>query len=323
MKNLRNAIVSGVLAAVVIGGASPSSAGTKLWELNDPRGDDHGDGRLLYPTSSDFTRGDLDLIKVEAEQEKDGTTFELTFARPIRQPGRGAADELGTPMNTIFRYGFYTFNVDIYVDRDRQPGSGAIALLPGRKAEVAPDFGWERAVCLTPSPHEAREHLSRLVLRALRLAQGDDVEPDPEVLRELKRAVPADLESHVFFPNRVRVRGNTVSLFVPEAFLGGPAQPSWAYVIVVSGSDSALYTALGSTLGLRDEEEGRLMILPIAPGSWSNRFGGGREAGALQPPLVDLVVPAGASQEALLRDFDSRSERPVVLPGVVPAEVKQ
>ncbi len=316
----------GALATLVIGTASPVEAGSKLWELSDPRGDDHGDGGLLYPTVTDYAQGELDVLSVVAEREGDGTEFAVTFARPVRQPSRGAWDALGTPMNQVFRFGFYTFNLDLYVDRDRQPGSGGVSTLPGRKAEIAPEFAWDRAICLTPRPNEARELLSRIVIGALAAVQGaegnEGTPEDDAAVAALKKSVPADLETRVHFPNRVRVRGNTVRFFVPDSFLGGPASADWGYVLVVTVADLHQETGLGSVLGLREQQEARLMNLPISPGSWRERVGGGRENGQLQPPVVDLLVPPGESQERLLRGYDPKSERPAVLPGVVPAEVK-
>ena len=61
------------------------------------------------------------------------------------------------------------------------------------------------------------------------------------------------------------------------------------------------------------------MILPIAPGRRRESFGGGRQDDPLQPPLVDVIVPAGTAQEAELKDYDLQAKRPVRLQGVVPA----
>ncbi len=299
-----------------------SAAKTSLFKLADPRGDDDGDGRLTYPGSSDYRKGDLDLLSLEALREADGTNFVATFARPVRQPGRGAFDELGTPADSVLRYGFYTLNLDIYIDIDRVAGSGGVALLPGRKAEVAPEFAWDRAICLTPRPNEARELLNRIVLNALQQSQAPPEEgedQDGASRAELKKMVPADLESRVFFPSRVRVRGNTISFFVPDSFLGGAARADWAYVVAVSGADLHQSIDLKAAVGLGAEREQRLMILPIAPGQWSDRFGGGLENDPLQPPLVDVIVPAGSNQEKLLQDRSLRDNRPVQLPGVVPS----
>ena len=64
--------------------------------------------------------------------------------------------------------GLYTFNVNIYIDTDRVEGSGRRAMLPGRLAEVAPEGAWEKVICLTPRPVDAREELRRLWLEKTR-----------------------------------------------------------------------------------------------------------------------------------------------------------
>ena len=40
-------------------------------------------------------------------------------------------------------------------------------------------------------------------------------------------------------------------------------------------------------------------------------------------PIMDLVVPAGFTQEKILRDYDLGKQRPVRLPGVVPSAAKK
>jgi hypothetical protein len=62
------------------------------------------------------------------------------------------------------------------------------------------------------------------------------------------------------------------------------------------------------------------MILPIEPGSWSDRFGGARDDDPLQPPLVDIVVPGRSKQEEVLKDYSPASGRPARLPGVIPSQ---
>ena len=50
--------------------------------------------------------------------------FEVTFAKPVRTPGREAIDDLGTQLDKIARFGFYNLNLDIYIDTDRVAGLG-------------------------------------------------------------------------------------------------------------------------------------------------------------------------------------------------------
>jgi hypothetical protein len=304
---------------VLVLGVAQAQAGELLFEVSDPRGDDHGNGHLVYPIRSDYQKGDLDILSFAARSARGGTWFEVTFARPIRVADRQAIDDLGTNLSDVARLGFYTFNVDVYIDFDRREGSGWQRLLPGRHAELAPGHGWDRAVVLTPRPAEAKVALSQLMLQELRrsLREGDD----QAELDKARKNLPADLDLRVYFPNRVRVRGQKVSFFVPDELLGGKALPDWSYTVAVSGADLIQSFDLSASMGLAESRREGLMILPISPGKWQDRFGGGREEEPLQPPLVDILVPPGTSQELLLSDFDSRAGRPARLMGVVPAEL--
>lgn len=295
-----------------------------IFVLEDPRGDDYGDGSLTYPLRDDLKPGDLDLISFSARPEGDGTRFEATFARSVRKPARRPVDAGGTSLDWVARFGFYTFNLDVYIDIDRVFGSGETAMLPGRRAEVDSAFAWERAICLTPSPYEARERLKRLWFDAAKeRLRKSTPHLDGATEDSLRQAVSADVEKRVFFPTRVRVLGSRVRFLVPGSFLDGPARPLWGYVVAVSGADVFQRLDLGSTLGLKEKPVPALMILPVKPGRTGEAFGGGRDGDTLEPPLVDILVPPGATQEAELRDYDLRTDRPVRLPGVVPARAER
>jgi hypothetical protein len=303
--------------------AAPALARAPLFTLADPRGDDHGDGSYVYPLDDDLDPGDLDLLSLSARAEGDGTMFEATFAKPIRVPGHVTIDDGGTQLDTVARFGFYTLNLDIYIDVDRVAGQGGVAMLPGRHAEVDPATAWERAIILTPRPYEAKEELKRILMKSLTdEAKNEETAVQAAEIEALKLQVPGDVDSRIFFPTKVRVRGPKVSFFVPGAFLGGPAKDTWAYTVAVSGANLLQAFDLRRVLG-RDPSQQSLMILPVSPGKWQDRFGGGREAAPNQPPLIDILVPAGKSQEKILADFDPRAKRPAVVPGVVPADQKK
>jgi len=323
MRFSRTHAVTAILLAVLL--APPVfGRGKPVFTLSDPRGDDHGDGNLVYPGNEDLGPGDLDILSFSAEDQGNGTLFEVTFAKPVRVPVRRAIDELGTQLDTVARYGFYTLNLDIYIDKDRVPGSGGVTMLPGRHAEIDPASAWEKAIILTPRPNEAKEELQRMLVKTLNEdAKKDDSDLKNEEIEALKKQIPLDIESRIFFPTQVKVRGQKISFFVPALFLGGAAQSTWSYVVASSGADLLVSFDVNRVLG-RSPGQRSLMILPISPGRWQDRFGGGRENAAIQPPLVDVIVPAGKKQESILLDFDSRAKdkRPVVLPGVVPAEQK-
>ncbi len=71
-------------------------------------------------------------------------------------------DAAGTTVADLARHGFYTLNLDVYVDRDRAEGSGRTDTLPGRNLVLAPGSAWEKALVLTPRPYEARDVLRKL-----------------------------------------------------------------------------------------------------------------------------------------------------------------
>ena len=318
-------ILTAVLCLVAILSLTPQATAQSkktLFKLEDPLGDDHGDGRLVYPLISDFEKGDLDLLSLTARRVSGGTRFEAYFAKEIKRADRESVDDLGTQLSAVARYGFYTFNIDLYIDKDREPGSGLIRMLPGREAEVTPEFAWERVICLTPLPNEASARLRRLVVNSMKRTMMDESEGriDEEALEEFKDSVPADIEEKAFFPTRVNVRNRTIQFTVPDSFLGGAADPNWGYVVVITAADiiQSIDMSKAAYLGRKSRE--RFMALPVSPGTWQNRLGGGREGEALQPPIMDMLVPTGASQEVLLDEYSTKQNRPARLPGVVPAQ---
>jgi hypothetical protein len=310
--------VATLATAVLLAPAVLHAKDRLLFEITDPRGDDHGDGSLVYPDNDSYAPGELDLLSFGARRGDEGTWFVAELARPVREPDRRIIDGLGTTLDTVAKEGFYTLNVDVYIDMDRKPESGGHYTLPGRRVQVAPEFAWDRAVVLTPRPHYARSELRRSMMRALRREMKKD-EPDlsDEQAEAMILSIPDDVERHVWFPNQVRTSGRRIEFFVPDSFLGGAPDPSWAYVVLVTAAELEQSAELAGRLGLTDPPEERLLVQPLATGRPRTAVGGGREDHTLQPPVFDILAPAGKTQEQLLRDYDQRQNRPVRLPGVV------
>lgn len=293
------------------------AANDQLWVLSDPRGDDHGDGSIKYPLSRDWDRGDLDLTSLKAYRQDGGTLFEATFARPVKAPQRTTIDGLGTTLDQIAKHGFYTINVDIYVDKDGVAGSGSRSLLPGRKAFLDPSNGWEKVIALTPDPMRARAELKRIAVRdEKRRAQskGRRGVVDDDRRGELREGV----DEYIFFPTDIRVLSHSIEFFVPDSFLGGPASAGWSYLVAVSGADIVERTDQQNRLLRRGDPSEALMILPVVTGRPSDRFGGGKEDDEFQPPLVDIIVPTGEKQETVLKKYDADNGTVVVLRAVKP-----
>ncbi len=319
---LRGVLWLGVAAAVVLGSAAVASAAGEsvIFKLTDPRGDDWGDGTLVYPLREDMVPGDLDIVSLEAREESGGTVFEVELARRVRVPERRTIDEIGTSLDQIARFGFYTFNIDLYIDTDGVAGKGSTIMLPGRRATVASAHAWEKAICLTPRPYDAKDGLRAIFERDARAQlRGEQGRVDASDRKEIATGAKAEIAEGVFFPTLIWVKGNKIDFFVPNSFLGTVASSKWAYVVAITGADINQKFDIGPALGI-PATAANLMIIPAVAGKSKDYFGGSPEEDDLFTPLVDILVPKGMTQEKLLKDYDLRTGRPVALPGVVPAE---
>ncbi|RJS21859.1 hypothetical protein DRW03_16120 [Corallococcus sp. H22C18031201] len=314
MSHVRRALPALILASTLSTACHSRRAGEPLlFRLEDPVGDDHGDGELVYPVRTDLGRGDLDVVSVQALGMEGGTRFEVTFAHPIARPTRAHTVDIGGgTLADIARHGFYTFNVDIYVDQDHVVGSGRTDTLPGRGLALAPESAWDKALVLTPRPYEAREQLHkrwRQVALAAHRAEHGPVSGKEE--RRLEAVADQEVDARVFFATRIQVSGRTVSFEVPDAFLGEHARADWGYAVAVTGASLDRKVEL-SLLGANDTQASGLMVMGIGPGVSEARFGGARTGDPDQSPVVDLLVPSGIAQEAVLGP--AKSPWPAVVP---------
>jgi hypothetical protein len=317
------ALIAGVSLGLGFAFPAVAAEGKPIFTVSDPKGDDHGDGTLQYPLRPDMHPGDLDLVSFSASPAKAaGTVFEVTFARSVRAPERRPVDPLGTTLDKIAKLGFYEFNIDVYIDTDRIPGSGSTQTLPGRRATISPANAWEKAVCLTPRPYDAQDMLKAIYVHEakmeLKRRQRSVTSADVD---GISAGVVRDLASSVYFPTIVSVSGRSIRFFVPDAFLGGPGKDTWSYVVAVTGADVELKVDFAAIIGSEGKSPA-LMIIPILPGKGTDNFGTNREGDDMQPDIIDIIVPAGKTQEGVLKEYDLMGGRPVALPGVVPADIK-
>jgi hypothetical protein len=290
-----------------------------IFKISDPRGDDHGDGTIFYPTESDLRAGDLDLISFAARPEDGGTMFEVEFANVIERPDSRVIDAGGRTLETVARLGFFEFNVDVYIDMDRKNGSGYTSTLPGRNAGISSSHAWEKVVFLNPRPNDARSLLRRALNRVaeeeIRAAKG---RVDPEDEQKINAQIALDLDGRYFMPTRVRVASRKISFFVPPYFLQGSAKADWSYVVVVTASTIEDRIDFGGDVPFMTPHGG-LLSLPVGKGAFRDRLGSSRDEVELLPPIVDYIPPDGTKQEDILRDFNVNEKKPVILPGVVPS----
>lgn len=276
-----------LLLALVFGCLTAGAAERQIAVLTDPVGDDHGDGTLIYPQRDEFQRGDMDLTSLRIARDGEFYRFEATFRNPVRNPLNVGGDVGAESFASFARRGFYSFNLDIYVDQDRVPGSGNVFTLPGRQASIDPANAWERAVVLTPRPELMRQQLISALTDSN--AGLDKVQAGARIDRE------------ILFVTDVRVRNRVVSFMVPAAFLASPApEQQWSMVVLVTGAKLAIEADINLFGSTRAPLE-RLALGAMQTETGRPRDGFGYTGARAPAPIVDLLGTAPGVQEALLR----------------------
>ncbi len=195
-------------------------------------------------------------------------------------------------------------------------------MLPGRLAEVATPHAWEKVIAVTPRPDVLRASITRLRVREWKEEEGRRRQLTRGEARRRRKQISEELMPLIFFPNRVWVKGRMLEFFVPREFLGGVADPAWAYVVAVTGARlDQRFSVPAPFFGKYPAASSDGLVLPVVPGRDQEAFGGGRESDPLQPPIIDILVPPGDTQERILGDYSSEQERPAQIPGMVPAEL--
>lgn len=257
------------------------------WSLSfeDPKGDDHGPGTYVYPSSSEVRGGDFDLRRVKLGFDGEDLVVEVSFGASIRRPQmvrKTHAAEIALD-NEI-----YLQNVDLYFDTE--PGAGLTDALPGRRVRFAPEDAWDLAVVITPRPARVRAALEEVL--------GKDAR-------------------RVLVATAVRARGPTVIARVPAPEL---ASASFGLSVLVTGAvwDES-FEAVDRLAGQRRPSAFALPVLAI---SEDEAFGGG-ELGGVQPHVIDLLDPPGRDQRAILGAYDDAADLfaavPTIRVGATPA----
>ncbi len=245
-----------------------------LATISDPLGDDNGAGTLTYPRRTDFQVGDLDLRQLQISRDEEGFWFAATFKNNIRNPNDVPYTVGAESLANFARKGFYQFNVDIYVDTDRVPGSGNTFTLPGRQVSIDPRFAWERAVILTPRPEVIRQQL--LDVLAEQFPERASVE------------IAASVDQSLIFPTRIRVHGKSIEFFVPASFFGGSDGTAWAVTAMVTGALTTIpFDVSLSNTTTKPLDRLQLGVMQPALGQPKDTFG---YSGAIPSPVVDLLA---------------------------------
>ena len=181
------------------------SPGPPIAVFEDPVGDDIGDGDYAYPQSNDYHCNDgshcedklYDLTGMNISDAPTSATFRITFLDLGLNQWAGPN-------------GFSYQIVNIYIDTDRVPGSGYVAMLTGPHAEVTPGFAWETAI-QAAGWSDQRTYVTRDPAVSQRLQSG-----------LLVRRLPGT---------------NSIDVTVPKALLPAGDPKNWGYVVVSGSQD--------------------------------------------------------------------------------------
>lgn len=279
---MKRAFFSTLLMAVL----TVQAATQPIVTLTDASGDDHGDGRLVYPQQGGYEAGDLDLQTLKISRDDQGFWFEATFKNPIRNPANAAGEVGSESLAEFARRGFYQFNLDIYIDTDRVKGSGNTFTLPGRHVRIDPGYAWERAVILSPRPESTRAQLLDVLAKQFPSHTAKEIE--------------AGIDQTIFFPTQTRVNGRTIAFLAPSSFIGRSDGTDWAVTAFVTAAQrtSELKLSWDSSAKTPVDELNLGVMLP-QPGHPRDAVGYG--SGSSKPsPIFDLLTRSTAQQTALL-----------------------
>ena len=269
--------------------------------FNDTRGDDNGGGNLAYPERFDIQRGDLDLLKFEINSTSNGLWFEVKFLKPIRDPSQARTSVGPESLSNFYRKGFFAFNIDIYIDKDRIKNSGNSFTLPGRHAQIAAEHAWEKAIILSPRP----EFISGIFFAAL-----------SKVFKNLEsEEIRNTIDKRIFFPKRVHVKNRVIEFFVPSSMLGQGNPADWAYTLFVTGAKTSQVLKFSrSGKGLKALELG---VMQPKVGRPMQTFG--LENDRLKTlPIIDLLTESGDQQQLILKSGGSAKLQAVSVTEALP-----
>lgn len=239
--------------------------------FDDPPHDATGPGEYQPPYDPDFTDGDFDLRRFSVYSDGDDVLFQVTLGAPFREP---ATTQRTNRIPLQLLNGIYLQNIDIYVDTDPSSSAGYDVCIPGRRVAFEQGRTWKAAVVITPQPGPA----AAITQAAL----------GPGVTRRS------------FFPEAVEIRGRTLMVRVPEYVFGGPPRKEWGYSVHISGANwERSFSALEL---LKSGKELNAFTMPVVGMREPFAFGGA-PSGEAHPRVVDVLLPPGADQKAVLGSF--------------------
>ncbi|PKK92253.1 MAG: hypothetical protein CVV64_02235 [Candidatus Wallbacteria bacterium HGW-Wallbacteria-1] len=252
-----------------------------LFSTLDPVGDDKGPGTYQYPMMDNFERGAFDITYFEVSRNGNTLVFNIGVFGRIK---RGMLVERFSEGEKVPTRKWKLQLFDIYIDKDRIPGSGEIRTLPGRSVTFDENYAWDQVIIVSPKP-------SRQVF---------------DLIKEKSEIIAlSNMEAKIAVPDNITVSDNRFSIRIPIETIGEP-QPNWAWQIFAMGYDEF------------DTSE-NFMNKTIHAFSDNWGFGGGSDFLG-DPNVMDIITPKGVDQYKILSNYvsnpDPKRNRYAVIPMV-------
>lgn len=264
-----------VALALVAPGSRAVATPKLVAVFEDPVDDDFGPGNYQYPGDTDFAPGDFDLRRFAVYVDGDDVVFEVTLGATFREP---PTTQRNNEIPLMLLNGIYLQNIDIYVDNAPASTEGFTACIPGRRVTFADGRTWKAAVVMTPQPVPSRDIT--------------------------EKALGIEAASRITFAEGLVVHGRTVSARVPAYAVGGEPQKNWGYSVQVSGA--AWERSFAALDLLKGGAELNAFTMPVVGLRTAWAFGGA-PWGEAHPRVIDVLLPPGVDQRAVLGSYNAES----------------
>ena len=242
-----------LLVLLIVGFQQALAADRLIFAMDDPAGDDHGAGSIVYPLDDAFYphRDLLDLRRYEVWQVGEELRFEFLFghiANPFHAPE-----------------GFYHPRIDVYLSLGGLNGRTE-PLTQGPGVRFSPQWPWHAWLRVAPFGESA-----------LVTWEGDDTGPTRHPV--VVEAVPDQERIRVAFPARLLPRPErswrhyvivgSFDGFGVDGYRGGASEPSRWLLGGVGEGDALVVDLLAPRLGLHTQraqlgrQEGPPIIRPV------------------------------------------------------------
>lgn len=174
-----------------------NSSAMVLFEIDDPIGDDKGNGNYTYPLNPNFHKGILDIVNFKVTYDDDNVYFKLRFNKLV-DPGWHP------------EYGFQLTYAAIAIDQDGITNSGRREVGMNSNFIFDSDLAFEKII---------------YVGGGLRVVNSDG--------KNLAQYIPVD--NDVLNPLG-DISTGTIEFALPQKYIGIPAE-KWRFTVLIGGQD--------------------------------------------------------------------------------------